>query len=348
MRRALILLFALTLAAQETHFGVRSRLVLVPVTVTDAKGRPIDGLEAADFRILDNGRPQQTVVDTIATGVAPIALVIAVQSSGISVSVLEKVRKIGVMIQPLITGERGCAALVSFAERVMWLQECTSDPDALVRAFHRLRPGEDKSGRMLDAAQAAIGHLRGRPGARRVLLLISESRDRGSETDLGAVAAAAQSSGVTVYAATYSAFKTAFTSRSPVNDPPRPIKPKTPNDNMETVDGNPPSKYNPRVAPPEQRVDVLGGIGELARLGKTNTAQALTRATGGATLPFTRQNGLEDAIARLGAELHSQYVLSFVPEASAPGYHNLEVKIARRGEFRIRARPGYWSAAESR
>src|SRR5216684_5145676 len=141
---------------------------------------------------------------------------------------------------------------------------------------------------MLDAAQAAIGRLRRRPGTRRVLLLISESRDRGSETDLGAVTAAAQSTGVTVYAATYSAFKTAFTSKSPVNDPPRPIKPKTPNDNMGTIDGNPPSKYNPKIAPPEQRVDVLGGIGELARLGKANTTQALTAATGGATLPFTR------------------------------------------------------------
>jgi VWFA-related protein len=251
------------------------------------------------------------------------------------------------MIQPLVMGERGCAAVVSFADRVVWLQECTSDPDALVRAFNQLQPGEEKRGRMLDAAQAAIGRLRVRPGSRRVLLLISESRDRGSETDLSAVTAAAQSIGVTVYAATYSAFKTAFTSKSPVNDPPRPIKPQTPNDNMGTVDGNPPSKYNRKMPPPEQRVDVLGGFGELARLGMTNTTQALTAATGGTTMPFTRQKGLEDVIAKLGSELHAQYVLSFVPEASAPGYHNLEVRLARPGEFRIRARPGYWSAAES-
>src|SRR6266540_2529524 len=160
MRRAALLAFAVSLAAQETHFGARSRLVQVPVTVMDAKGRFIDGLEASDFQVLDNGRPQQTVVDTIATGVAPIALVIAVQSSGISVPVLEKVRKIGVMIQPLIMGERGCAALISFAERVRWLQECTSDPEALARAFHQLTPGEERSGRMLDAAHAAIRHLR--------------------------------------------------------------------------------------------------------------------------------------------------------------------------------------------
>ena len=43
--------------------------------------------------------------------VAPIALVVAVQSSGISAAALAKVQKIGAMIQPLITGDRGRASL---------------------------------------------------------------------------------------------------------------------------------------------------------------------------------------------------------------------------------------------
>ncbi len=64
--------------------------------------------------------------------------------------------------------------------------------------------------------------------------------------------------------------------------------------------------------------------------------------------PFTKQKALEEAIQKLGAELHTQYVLSFVPEASTPGYHALEVRLARPGEFRIRARPGYWSTEDAR
>jgi hypothetical protein len=183
---------------------------------------------------------------------------------------------------------------------------------------------------------------------RRILLLISESRDRGSESDLSAVAFAAQSTGITVYAATYSAVKTAFTTKSQDNDSPRPIKPQTPNDNIGTVDGDPPSPFNPKLNAPERRVDVLGSIGELARLGKTNDAQTLTGITGGAMLPFTKQKGLEEAIEKLGGELHTQYVLSFVPEDSTPGFHILKVRVDRRGEFRIRTRPGYWSAGEPR
>jgi len=348
MRSVLILGFALCLSAQDSHFDVRSRLVLVPVTVTDANGRSVDGLEATDFVVLDNGRAQKATVDTIDTGVAPIALIIVVQSSNISAAVLEKVKKIGGMIQPVIIGDRGCAGLVAFAERVTWMQDCTSDGDALVRAFRQLKPGDVKKARMLDAVQSAIERLRNRPNARRVLLLISESRDRGSESDLDLATIAALTSGVAVYAATYSAIKTAFTSDAPVSAPPRPLKPKTPNDNMNTLDGRPPAPNNPKIAPPEQKVDAIATVGELKRLGKTNTTQVLTEMTGGTTLPFTRQKGLEEAIGKLGAELHSQYVVSFAPEKQEAGYHSLEVRVVRVGGFNVRARQGYWSAEEVR
>jgi hypothetical protein len=36
-------------------------------------------------------------------------------------------------------------------------------------------------------------------------------------------------------------------------------------------------------------------------------------------------------------------VLSFTPEAAVPGYHHLEVKITRGGDYVIRARQGYWA-----
>ncbi len=352
MRCAIILAFVLPLAAQDSRFDVRSRLVLVPVTVVDSNGHSVDGLEASDFLLLDNRHERKVTVDTIATGVAPIALVIAVQSSGISIPVLEKVRKIGAMIQPLVTGERGCAALVSFVETVAWLQECTNNPDAIPRALNRLRPGEHKQAAMLDAAHQAIDRLRKQPNARRVLLLISESRNRGSATDLEAVTKAAQSADVTIYALTYSAVKTAFTSKSPLSRQSHTKSPQTTPESevMRTANGAPPSQHNPvspKLVPEGQSVDVPAAIRELARLGQVNTTQALAAATGGITFPFTRRKGLEGAIQKLGAELHSQYLLSFVPEDAVPGYHSLEVSLARNGRFRIRARPGYWST-ESR
>jgi VWFA-related protein len=336
-----------TLAAQDLQFGIQSRLVLVPVNVTDATERTVDGLGPKDFIVLDNGRLQKVTVDTVATGVAPIALVVAVQTSGISKPVLEKVHKIGAMIQPLVTGERGCAGVVSFAERIGWIQECTNNEDALAHAFEQVRPGEAKSAHMLDAVEQSIQRLRQHSNSRRVLLLISESRDRGSETALDQVVVAAQTAGVTVYAATYSAFKTAFTTKSSATaEPQMPKVPKTPSEQTGTLSGGPPhcgpfGCTDPPMPSTEQRVDILSGIGELVRLGKANNMQALTKGTGGVTFPFTRLKGLEEAIQKLGTELQSQYVLSFTPEDRTGGYHTLEVRVTG-GDFRVRARPGYW------
>jgi VWFA-related protein len=340
---AVTLLAAVTLVGQEQRFETQSRLVQIPVNVTDGKGRPVDGLEAADFLVLDNGEPRKVVVDTFNTGLAPIALVVAVQSSGISAAVLAKVQDVGAMIQPLITGAYGCAALVSFDERVEWLQDCTEDPYKLSDAFYRLRPGAERDAHMLDAAYEAVERLLLRPNSRRVLLLISESRDRGSETSLEKLLFAAQASGVTIYTATYSAFATALTAkrsrpaRLPEEQPEATKPPKQP----------PPAGRTPVPTPTPQRVDLLAGMGELLRLGKTNATKALAEATGGTVFEFTRQKGLEDALQELGGELNTQYVLSFVPESPVPGYHELEVRVKDGDKCEIRARPGYWAAGST-
>jgi hypothetical protein len=53
------------LAAQQQAVPPAARIqvsvneVIVPITVTDDKGRFVSNLEAKDFRILDEGRPQR-------------------------------------------------------------------------------------------------------------------------------------------------------------------------------------------------------------------------------------------------------------------------------------------------
>jgi VWFA-related protein len=315
MKIAVAFASCLLASAQDVEFDAQSRLVIVPATVTDAKGRTVDGLTETDFALLDNGRPRKVTVDSIATGVAPVALVVAVQAAGISGPALAKVQKIGAMLQPLITGERGKAAIVSFAEGIEWRQDFTNDPDRLQRAFAELRPRGERTARMLDAVHEAVARLRSIPNVRRVLLLISESRDRGSETELQSVVTTAEAAGVAVYAATYSAYATAFTAKP---------------DEVPQATGG---------------ADIIGAVGELVRRGKTNDAELLASRTGGIVMKFARQKGLEDALGRLGDELHSQYVLSFTPEPAEAGHHSLEVRLTRPGNFRVRARPGYWSAA---
>lgn len=339
MRTFLALFLACGVFAQETGFRAQVRLVVVPVTVQDSKGRLVDGLTEANFKVFDNGVDQPFSLDTFGTGVAPVAMMVAVQTSGISAAALVKVRQIGSMIQPLVSGARGCAGLLSFSDSVVVRQPCTRNVQDFSTAFDRLEPRAPKEGHLLDAAAEAIKLLDARPSSRRVLLLISETRDRGSEAKLDDVIRMAQTAGVTVYAATYSAFRSGFFAKPEDVQQPRQTRP------LPIPSGKPHSDPVGQSIPAHtsaQSTDILGGVRELARLGQDKATEKLAQATGGTEYSFTRLNGLEQAIQKLGEEIHSQYVISFMPKEPKPGYHRLMVQVRPGAKLQLRARPGYW------
>jgi hypothetical protein len=89
--------------------------------------------------------------------------------------------------------------------------------------------------------------------------------------------------------------------------------------------------------------DYVGAIGEVARLAEKNDANAFARATGGRHLSFLTEKSLQTAMSRLGEEIHSQYLLSFVPtDTKNLGLHRIEVKVAKFPNAVVRARAGYW------
>lgn len=286
----------------------------VVTSVTDRHGNYVRGLDRSDFLVFDNGQLQEASLDTCdASGFAPISLVIAVQSSGAASAVLAKLPKVASMIGPMITGERGEVAVLMFDQKIALVQDFTSDPGAITQALRNVQPGEYLAGRMLDAVAESSRLLAKRPpGRRRVLLLIAESRDRGSETKLPAALTMAQKADLIVYPATFSVYATPFTAKQ-------------------------------SEAPPAPGgANLLGIFTELGRKGKVNTAQALARATGGHMAGFLTVKSLERVVTNLGEELHSQYLLSFSPAVDAPpGLHRIEVKVRNREDLVVRSRPGY-------
>jgi VWFA-related protein len=308
--RATLLLCAFCAFAQD-RFRTETRVVQVPVTVTDQTGRNVDGLKAVDFSVLDDGSPQTIELDTFGTGMAPISLVIAIQSSGISTPAVVKIRRIGGMIQPLVIGHRGEAALLTFDNQMKWLQDFTSDPELIQTSVNNLHAGSEKQARMFDAVIEAAIRMKDRKG-RKVVLLISESRDRGSEARLADAIETIEREGVEVFAAPYSAYSTAWTAR-------------------------------PEDLPPPSAPNYMAVFTEMFRLAKTNDTQALTQATGGSEYPFLREHAIEKAIEKLGAEVHSQYILSFPPTTGKKGMHQIEVSLPNRADLRLRSRQAYWA-----
>ena len=95
------------IAAQSSSFRVQTRVVQVPVSITGKNGQSLDGLLARDFRVLDDGVPQDVALDDFNTRLPRISLAIAVQTSGISTPALVSIRRIGGMIQPLAARRGG-------------------------------------------------------------------------------------------------------------------------------------------------------------------------------------------------------------------------------------------------
>jgi VWFA-related protein len=290
-------------------------LVLVPVTVTDRKGGLVEGLNLEDFLLTDDGVRQEIRMDTSDTVLAPVALVIAVEANGISSPELAKIHRVGGMFQPLIAGERGQAAVIAYDSEVRTFEDFTSDSSKIGAAIEAIDARAIKTAKLIDAVAEGVRMLATKPEHyRRELVIIGESRDRGSQMKLGQAIELAQHAGVTIYFATYSVQASAWTAK--------------PEDNPTMPGGD----------------GLLGAITELSRLGTTNAAEALANATGGRHLPFLTLSSLEKTLTRTGEEIHSQYLLSFVPAASKnAGFHRVEVKVPTRPEAVVRARPGYWS-----
>jgi len=288
-------------------------LVLIPAAVVDRKDRPIDGLSADDFTVTEDGVPQKIRMDTSDTVQTPVSMVVAIQSNQIAAPALARIRRVGSMIQPLIAGDRGRTAVITFDAEVKVLQGFTADSTKIRDAFTGVKPHSEQHATLIDAVAEGVKMLAARPeNSRRIMLIISESRDRGSKMKLAQAVELAQRAGVIIYPLTYSAQGSTWISK-------------------------------PEDAAAQGDTNLLGLLTEPARLASTNDADFFAAATGGRHLSFLTLNALEKVVSRAGEEIHSQYLLSFAPATNGnPGFHRVEVTVPSQRDAVIRARPGYW------
>jgi VWFA-related protein len=331
---------------QDTSLTIRTTVdvVTAPVTVLDREGNYVDGLRPDQFHLLDNDKEQNISVDV---SFLPISLVLVVQANDRVDTVLPQIQKIGVMITPQVIGDQGETAVIAFDSRIREMQEFTSDTDKITQALKNIHAGSSQS-RMIDAVDRAVRMLSTRPpNRRRVILLVSETRDKSSEGRLRESLIDAQLANVSIYTIDISRLVTNVMGKP---EPPRPDNrppamtplpsgvPATPNTVMQATgsDGSS-AQFVPLMV--EIFKDVKGIFVD-------NPSEVFTQGTGGEQFGFMRQRGLEDAVLSVGAELHSQYLISYRPNnRTESGFHSIAVEVTGRKDLKIRTRPGYWLGA---
>jgi len=337
-------------ADTQAKLKVRVALVNTPVTVRDGRGDMVHNLEARDFQIADNGATQQ--ITHFDLGGDPISMVILIETSSRIAPLLPEVRKTGILFTQAVMGPTGEAAVVGFNDSVDKLQDFTTNADLIENTIAHLGQGTSGS-KLYDAMSVGVEMLSGRPqatadkpGRRRVLMILSEAADAGSEAKLGEVLRQAQLANVTIYSVGLS------TTRAELQAKPKDTRPQI----------TPPGTF-PMPAPPgtvetptseENRygnIDLMAAavwaVQHIHDQVKDHALEVAATATGGTHLSTFKDRSIEKAIDEIGGELHSQYTISYTPTGSdAAGYHEIKVNIVRKDakNLKVRARPGYYLA----
>jgi len=331
---AVIVLFASIGWAQ---FKSTAPLVVAPTTVTDFKGHYVDGLTPDDLILYDNNVPQRVQMDWM---MYPIDLVVAVQTSDNSGAVIDKLGGTGILFTQLLAADAGETAVISFGDEVKVHQDFTGSADLVIHALRMLRK-EGGDAHPLDALRDALLMLERRPaGRRRIILMIAEKRDHGSQAKLPEVMERVERLNAAIYWLTYSPMLQPFT-----------VKPKTAEDEKPEEKrikvpqcAACPAPDDTPVPPDLGPGGLMYTIGELVRLHKPDLAGLFAKTTGGRTLNFLKKNALEEAIQLVGEEVHRQYILSFEPKGGEPGrFHAIRVAVKNRPELRASTRDGYWA-----
>jgi hypothetical protein len=154
------------------------KFVLAPVTVTDKKVELIEGLTPYDFKLFDNGKLQKSTEDMAQHS---LSIVVAIQANVDVEAILPSVKKLSSVFESLVIGEDGEMAVIAYDHRIQTLTGFTSDPAQIDAAFKKLTPGS-YTAELNNATMAGINMLKTRPATRRrILVLIGENRDQGSD-----------------------------------------------------------------------------------------------------------------------------------------------------------------------
>jgi VWFA-related protein len=346
-----VLICGPTIVAQESPttdpvdptFRTGVTQILAPTIVLDKGGAYVAGIRPQEFRLFDNGKPQDIKVDEF---YAPISLVVAIQANNKVEAVLPKIQKLGTLLRDMVAGDQGEVAIAAFDHRFQLLQDFTNNADALEAGLKKLKPGST-SNATTDAIIQSTRMLSKRPKDRRkVILLIAESLERGSTGKPREALLILEIHNVMVYALNVSRMFTELTAKP---EYPRPDHIPTTARHVPAGGVQTPTTVAQLYGQAGYTANFIPLIEEIFRAAKAvfvpNSVEVFTRYTGGKEFPFISQKELERSVAEVGRELHNQYLITYTPNnPKEGGFHDIRVEVARAG-LEVRTRDGYWRGA---
>jgi Ca-activated chloride channel family protein len=159
----------------EQTLSVDVELVTVGVSVTDAEGRRITGLDEHHFRIWEDKIEQK--IESFAVEESPVAVGIVFDISGSMKSSLEQAREAALTFLKSVNADDEYF-LVLFADRPRLAQDFTRDADKVKTHFWGVSAKGGTS--LYDGVYLGLETLRHARNTRKALLVISDGEDNRS------------------------------------------------------------------------------------------------------------------------------------------------------------------------
>lgn len=172
----------------------RADLVLVPVSITDDRNRPVVGLERSNFQVFENKRVQE--IRNFSTEDTPVSVGILLDTSRSMSDKLERARD-AVLQFCAASNPQDEFFLITFADMPRLATDFTADSEALANDLLATRSQGRTS--LLDAIYMGVEKLRDARYARKALLIISDGGDNHSRYTEHDVKAAVREADVAVY-----------------------------------------------------------------------------------------------------------------------------------------------------
>ena len=185
---------ALVTRALRLSYQVEVRRVVLTLTVVDGEGAPIAGLGRDDFRVEEDGKPQEVL--EFSTEERPLRLALVLDTSGSMRDALREAQSAAVAFLDVLK-EKDQALVIDFDDQVMLLQDMTAEREGLRTAI--VSTSADGGTALYDAVHATLRRL-ARETERRAIVLLSDGGDTASVFSRDRALDAARTSDTMLYA----------------------------------------------------------------------------------------------------------------------------------------------------
>lgn len=300
--------------------------VIVPVTVTDYKGRFISNLEQKDFEILEQGKTQKIEYFSRERN-QPVVVGFLLDLSNTSRAQWKNFQTAATeLVLTLLPGKPQYAGyLIGYGNKAELMVNTTTDPEAIVAKIRDLKPGGGAA--LYDSIYIACTNralIKGEPiEPRRILIVIGDGNDNASSKTLDEVLELAQKNLVTIYGISTSAYGSKNEG----------------DENLVRLA----EETGGRVEYPLE--DIYKDVQGFASVPSDEGNFAFKVGTGG--FASAMSSAIFRAIANVAGEVTTQYILRYIPdraEAPSRNYLDLNVKVSLP-EVKVRARKRYYPTA---